>query len=165
MLTKPVQDAINHQIKSELHSAYVYLAMTAYCEAMNLRGFAHWMRMQSQEELSHAMKLFDYANDRGGRITLQAIDAPPFDFKSPLEMMEEVLHHERKVTAMINTLYEVAIKEHDYATQVHLQWFLTEQVEEEKNASDVVERLKLVGTQPAGLLLLDRELGARSNAE
>ncbi len=165
MLTKPVQEAINHQIKSELHSAYVYLAMTAYCEAMNLRGFAHWMRMQSREELSHAMKLFAYVNDRGGRITLQAIDAPPFDFNSPLEMMEEVLQHERKVTGMINALYEVALKENDYATQVHLQWFLTEQVEEEKNASEIVERLKMIGAQTAGLLLLDRELGARSKAE
>jgi ferritin len=162
MLTKPVQEAINHQIKSELHSAYVYLAMAAYCEAMNLRGFAHWMRVQSQEELSHAMKLFEYVNDRGGRVSLQAIDAPPFDFSSPLAMMEEVLQHERKVTAMINALYEVALKENDYATQVHLQWFLTEQVEEEKNASEAVERLKMIGAQTAGLLLMDRELGARS---
>lgn len=165
MLTNAVQEAINDQIKSELHSAYVYLAMTAYCEALNLHGFAHWMRLQSREEVSHAMKLFDYVNDRGGRVSLQAIAAPPLDFKSPLEMVQEVLQHERKVTAMINTLYEVALKEHDYATQVHLQWFLTEQVEEEKNASEIVERLKMAGTQPAALLLLDRELGARSATE
>ncbi len=165
MLTKALQEAINNQIKSELHSAYIYLAMTAYCESLNLHGFAHWMRMQSQEELSHAMKLFDYVNDRGGRVALQAIDAPPLDFNSPLEMMEETLAHERKVTAMINALYEVAIKEHDYATQVHLQWFLTEQVEEEKNSGELVERLKMIGEQSAALLLLDRELGARSKAE
>lgn len=139
--------------------------MTAYCESLNLRGFAHWMRMQSQEELSHAMKLFGYVNDRGGRVALQAIEAPPLDFKSPLEMVQEVLQHERKVTAMINSLYEVALKEHDYATQVHLQWFLTEQVEEEKNAGEIVERLQMAGAQPAALLLLDRELGARSTAE
>ncbi|NUO84086.1 ferritin [candidate division KSB1 bacterium] len=165
MLTQPVQEAINHQIKSELHSAYLYLAMSAYCESLNLRGFAHWMRMQSQEELSHALKLFDYVNDRGGRVILQAIDAPPVDFKSPLEMAQETLAHERKVTAMINALYEVALQEHDYATQVHLQWFLTEQVEEEKNASEIVERLRLIGGQSAGLLMFDRELGARNTAE
>lgn len=165
MLTQAVQEAINNQIKSELHSAYVYLAMTAYCESLNLPGFAQWMRMQSREELSHAMKLFDYVNDRGGRVALQAIDAPPLDFKSPLEMVQEVLQHERKVTAMINALYEVAIKEQDYATQVHLQWFLTEQVEEEKNAGEIVERVKMAGAQPAALLLLDREFGARTTAE
>lgn len=165
MLSPAVQTAINNQIKSELYSAYVYLAMTAYCESLNLRGFAHWMRMQSQEELSHAMKLFDYVHDRGGRVTLQAIAAPSVDFKSPLEMVQEVYEHECKVTAMITALYETALKEHDYATQVHLQWFLTEQVEEEKNANEIFERLRMIGNQSAALLLLDRELSARTNAE
>jgi len=162
MISATVQDAINEQIKAELHSAYLYLAMAAYCEFVNLKGFAQWMRQQSREEVTHAMKLFDYSHDRGGRVRLQAIPAPPAEFNSPLEMMEQTLVHERKVTAMINNLYALAIKESDYPTQVQLQWFITEQVEEEKNASDIVERLKMIGEQKPGLLLLDREMGARS---
>ena len=162
MISKTVQDAINEQIKAELHSAYVYLAMSAFCESISLKGFAHWMRLQSREEVSHGMKLFDYSHDRGGRVLLQAISAPAADYKTPLEMMQQTLEHERKVTALINNLYALAIKEHDYATQVHLQWFISEQVEEEKNASDIVERLKMIGDHTPGLLLFDRELGARS---
>lgn len=161
MISKTVQDAINEQIKAELHSAYLYLAMSAFCESLNLRGLAHWMRMQSREEVSHAMKLFDYSHDRSGRVLLQAIPAPAADYQSPLEMMEEALAHERKVTALINNLYALAVKENDYATQVHLQWFISEQVEEEKNAADLVERLKMIGDSKPGLLLLDRELSGR----
>ncbi|MGH7496683.1 MAG: ferritin [bacterium] len=161
MISKTVQDAINEQIKAELHSAYIYLAMAAFCESINLKGFAHWMRLQSQEEVSHAMKLFDYSHDRGGRVLLQAIPAPTADYKTPLEMAQQTLEHERMVTALINNLYALAIKEHDYATEVHLQWFISEQVEEEKNASDIVERLRMIGDDVPGLLLLDRELTAR----
>ena len=165
MLHQAIQNAINEQINSELHSAYVYLAMAAYCESINLRGFAHWMRLQCQEEVSHGMKLFDYVHDRGGRVMLRAIAEPAAEFKSPLDMMQHTLEHERKVTAKINDLYALAIKENDYATQVHLQWFISEQVEEEKNASELVNRLQMVGDQSAALLLLDREVGARQNAE
>lgn len=165
MLKKAVQDAINEQIKGELESAYLYLAMSAYCESASLRGFAHWMRLQSQEEVGHAMKLFNFLNDRGGRVILQALAEPPYEFQSPLDMMEQALKHERKVTGMINALYELAIKKNDYATQAHLQWFLTEQVEEEKTAQELVEQLKMLGDQTAALLLLDREVGQRGSAK
>jgi ferritin len=161
MLKQPVQDAINEQINKELYSAYVYLSMSAYCEAINLSGFANWMRMQSREEVAHAMRLYDFLNDRGGRIVLKAIDAPPVDFKSTLDVMQQTLDHERQVTALIEKLYEVALRENDYATQAALQWFITEQVEEEKNASAIVEQLLMVGENRTALLMLDMELGKR----
>src|SRR5687768_16066736 len=134
MLAQGVQDAINQQIKHEFFSAYVYLSMSAYFESTNLPGFATWMRSQAQEEVTHGMKLFDFINDRGGRVVLHPIDGPPTDFKSPLEVFEQALKHEQAVTAMIHKLYEVAFKANDFATQVELQWFITEQVEEEKTA-------------------------------
>ena len=130
MLSKAMQDAINEQIKNELYSAYLYLSMAAYSEANNLSGFAHWMRAQSQEEVEHAMKFFEFVNERGGRVVLHAIDQPPVDFESPVKIFEETLNHERKVTAMINSLYELALEEKDYAAQVMLHWFIDEQVEE-----------------------------------
>jgi len=162
MLKKAVEEALNKQINAELYSAYLYLAMSAYCESVNLPGFAHWMRLQYQEEIAHAMRLFDYVNDRGGRVILEAIDQPPAEFQSPLEMMKQTLEHERKVTASINRLYELALKENDYATQNHLQWFITEQVEEEKSSADIVEQLKRIGEQSTALLMLDQQLGARA---
>jgi ferritin len=161
MLSKALQKAINEQIKNELSSAYLYLSMSAYCGTLNLQGFTRWMRLQGQEEVSHAMKLFDYIQERGGRVVLQAIDQPPAEFKSPLDVFQQVLEHERKVTGMIHRLYELAVKENDYATQVMLQWFITEQVEEEKGASAVVEQLKMIGNQGIALFMLDKELGAR----
>jgi ferritin len=162
MLNKNVQDAINEQIKNELYSAYLYLSMSAYFEAQNLPGCAHWMRMQSNEEVEHAMKFFDYIYDRGGRVTLKAIDQPAFEWKSPLAAFEEAYGHEQKVTAMINNIYAVATKENDYPTQVMLHWFIDEQVEEEKNASAIVEQLKMIGDNSNGLLMLDRHLGGRA---
>jgi len=161
MLSKTLQDALNEQIKNELYSAYVYLSMSAHFEAQNLRGFAHWMRVQSQEEVSHALRIFDFVNDRGGRVVLQAIDKPPVEFKSPLDAFQNALTHERKVTGMIHKLYELAVKENDYPAQVMLQWFIEEQVEEEKSATEVVDQLKLIGDQGAGLFMLDRQLGER----
>lgn len=161
MFNKKLQDAINDHIKHELYSAYLYLSMSAHFEGVNLPGFARWMRVQSQEESSHAMKLFDFIHERGGRVVLQAIAQPPGDFKSPLDVFQQALEHEQKVTGMIHRLYELAGKENDYATQVMLQWFITEQVEEEKTAGDIVEQLKMVGEQPAGVFMLDRQLGAR----
>lgn len=161
MLSKVVEDAINEQIKNELYSAYLYLAMSAHFEAANLPGSAHWMRLQSQEEVEHAMKFFDYVNERGGRVVLQAINQPPVEFKSPLEIFQQALEHEQKVTGMINNLYALAVKENDYPTQVMLQWFIEEQVEEEKSAGDVVEQLKMIGDHTHGLFMLDRQLGAR----
>lgn len=164
MLKQSVQDAINEQVKNELYSAYVYLSMSAYFEERNLAGFAHWMRLQSQEEVSHAMRLFDYLIDRGGKVVLEAIDKPPVDFSSPLQVMEGALQHEQQVTGMIEGLYELALKENDYATQAQLQWFITEQVEEEKNAGNTVEQLRMIGDNRTALLMLDMELGKRAAA-
>src|SRR3954453_2295476 len=161
MLKQTIQDAINEQIKNELFSAYVYLSMSAYCQSINLPGFANWTRVQSQEEVGHAMRLFDYVIDRGGRVSLAAIDKPPVDFKSPLDLAEGTLEHERRVTGMINNLYELAVRESDYATQAQLQWFVTEQVEEEKSASAILEQLKMVGDNRTALLMMDVELGKR----
>jgi ferritin len=155
MLSKTMQDALNEQINKELFSAYLYLSMSAYFESIHLPGSAKWMRAQHDEEHLHANKFFDYVNDRGGRVTLKAIDAPQVEFKSPLAAWEMVLEHERKVTASIHRLYEVALAEKDYATQSMLKWFIDEQVEEEKNATLMVERFKQAGDHPSTLLLLD----------
>jgi len=161
MLSQTVLDAINQQIKHEFDSAYVYLSMVAYFEAEDLPGMAQWMRAQAQEELSHGMRLFDYINDRGGRVVLQAVDVPPAEFESPLQAFESALNHERKITLLIHELYGVAQKENDLPTQVELQWFITEQVEEEKSADLIVQHLKRIGNDQPALLLLDRELGQR----
>lgn len=161
MLGKKLEDALNEQINKELYSAYLYLSMAAHCEAESLPGFAIWMRLQAQEELGHAMRFFDHVNNRGGRVVLKAIEMPPPVWKSPLEVFEQVLGHEQKVTGMINHLYELAVNENDYATQMELQWFITEQVEEEDSAGQVVDQLKMVGDQPMGLLMLDKQLGTR----
>jgi ferritin len=162
MLSKAMQDAINEQIKNELYSAYLYLSMAAYSEAANLPGFAQWMKVQSQEEVEHAMKFFDFVNERGGRVVLQAIDQPPVEFESPLDIFEKTLEHERKVTGLIHRLYELALKENDYAAQVMLHWFIEEQVEEEQNAAQILETLQMVGDKTQALFMLDRELGKRS---
>ena len=164
MISPAIQNAINDQIKHEFFSSYLYLSMSAYFETLSLPGFAHWMRVQSQEEHEHAMKFFDFLNDRGGSVELQALDQPPGEFQSPLDVFEQSLAHERKVTALIHRLYELALKESDYATQTLLQWFITEQVEEEKNAGQIVEQLKMTGGEPSALLLLDRELAGRGVA-
>lgn len=161
MLSKKLQTALNEQIVRELESAYIYLSMCAYFEAQNLQGMAHWMRLQAQEEIKHAMKIFDFVNDRGGRVELGAIAKPPVDFKSPLDAFQKALAHEQKITQCINDLYDLADDEDDYPTEVMLQWFIDEQVEEEKSASEVVEQLKLVGNDGAGLLVLDQKLGQR----
>jgi ferritin len=161
MLSKVIQDAMNEQIRNELYSAYLYLSMSAYCESVNLPGFAHWIRVQAQEETTHAMKFYDFICERGGRVVLQAIDQPPVGYESPLGLFERTLEHERKVTAMIHDLYALAVQEEDYASQVFLQWFVTEQVEEEQSAAEIVEMLKMIGDKGHALLMLDRELGRR----
>lgn len=155
MLSKTMQDAINEQIKNEFYSAYLYLLMSAYFESINMPGSAKWMRTQFGEEQTHALKMFDFINDRGGRVALKAIDQPAPDFASPVAVWEMVLEHEKKVTGLINKLYEQAVKENDYATQTFLTWFITEQVEEEKNATLMLERFKQAGSNTASLLLLD----------
>ncbi len=164
-ISQDVQDALNDQINQEFYAAYSYLSMSAYFENTNLPGLAVWMRAQAREEITHGMKLFDFVNDRGGRVMLKEVEAPPIDFKSPLDVFERALKHEQKVTGMINHLYEVAAKANDFAAQVALQWFITEQVEEEKTADLIVEQLKMVGTDRPALLMLDRDLGARPAQE
>ncbi len=161
MLAKKVQDALNDQIQAEMASAYLYLAMAAYCEAMNLKGFGHWLRAQYNEEVGHAMKMFDYVIERGGQVALKAIEAPPAEFGSPADVFAKVLAHEQHVTARINSLYELAVAEKDYATQIFLQWFISEQVEEEASADEIIERMKLAGDKGSALVWLDKELGKR----
>lgn len=161
MLNKKLQDKMNDQIKHELYSAYFYLSMAAYLESANLLGAAHWMRLQAQEEQGHAMKFFEHIHDRGGRVTLQAIDQPPSEFNGLLDVFEKTLEHEQKVTGLINDLYRLAVKEDDYASQIFLQWFVDEQVEEEKNASQIVEQIKMIGDHKGSLFMLDGHLGRR----
>lgn len=162
MLNKNVQNAINDQIKAELYSSYIYLAMSAHFEAENLPGFAQWTRLQAEEEMEHAMKLFDYVNERGGRVVLQAIDQPIIEYGTPLEVFDMVYAHEQKVTGLIHQLYALALEEDDYATQVMLHWFIDEQVEEESNSGMMVEQLKMVGDSKPGILHLDRHAGKRA---
>ena len=161
MISKAVESAINEQIKKEFYSAYLYLSMAAHFEEQNLNGFAHWMRVQFQEEQGHALKFYDYVHERGGTVKLLAIDQPPAEWKSALELFNQVLEHEQHVTASIHKLYELAGKENDYATQIMLQWFITEQVEEEKNAADIIADLNLIEERGTAVLMLDKELGKR----
>lgn len=163
MLSQTMQNALNEQIKNELYSSYLYLAMSAYLESQNLPGSSKWMRDQHDEERAHAMKLYQHVIDRGGRVTLKAIDAPPGDFASPVAVWEQTLEHERKVTAMIHNLYALAVKENDYPAQTVLHWFINEQVEEEKNAALMVERFHQAGAAPSGLLIVDVHLTKRED--
>jgi ferritin len=161
MIKKNLQDALNEQINKEMYSGYLYLGMSAHLAEANLSGFANWMRVQFKEEQAHAMKLFEYLLDRGGRVTLKAIDAPPATFGSPLAVFQQALEHEKKVTGLIHKLYELAEKEKDHALAGELQWFIKEQVEEEKNATEIVENLKRAGAQVSALMFLDGRLGQR----
>ena len=161
MLTDKMEKAINGQINAELYSAYLYLSMAAWFQERDLPGFASWMRIQVQEEQFHAMKMFDHVLERGGRTDLGAIDAPPGDWKSPLDVFKATLEHEQKVTGLINDLVYLARDERDNATEIFLQWFVKEQVEEEDTASGILGQLKLVEGSPQALFLMDRELGQR----
>ncbi len=164
MLPQAINEALNDQLQYELASAYIYLAMAAYFEAATLPGFAHWMRVQSQEEQQHALKFFAFIHQRGGRVTLQGIEQPPSDFTSPLDAFEKALEHERSVTARIHTLFELAQRERDYPTQTFLQWFIAEQAEEEDTARGIVDQLRLADNSGAALLFLDRQLASRQLA-
>jgi ferritin len=162
MLTEKMQKALNGQMNAELYSSYLYLSMHAYFKSVNLDGFANWMYYQAQEELTHAMKLYDFICQRGGRVQLTQIEAPPGEWSSPLAVFEATLAHEQKVTGLISDLVEVAHEERDHATQIFLQWFVSEQVEEEENVGGVLEQLKLMGEAQGGLFMIDRELAKRS---
>ena len=161
MIGKVMQDAVNEQINKELYSSYLYLSMAAYFEEKNLPGFAKWMHLQEGEEREHAMKLYGFLVDRGARVALKAIAAPEGDWKSALDLFKQVAAHEAAVTASIHSLYELALKEKDYPAQAMLQWFITEQVEEEKNAAEIVSQLELVEARGTAVLMLDHRLGKR----
>ncbi len=161
MLGEKMQDALNKQLNAELYSSYLYLAMSASFQSTNLKGFANWMRVQAQEELVHAMKFYDHINGRNGRVNLQPVDGPPFEWASPLSAFEHAHKHEQKVTGLINDLVSLAVSEKDNATNIFLQWFVTEQVEEEASADEVVQQLRLIGDDASGLFMLDRELAQR----
>ena len=161
MLSEKMQDALNGQLNKEMYSAYLYLAMSAYSTYIGLKGFANWFMVQYQEEMMHAMKIYDYINDQGGQVKLMAIEQPLTEFKSPMDMFEKTLEHEKFITMSINELVDLAIAEKDHATNIFLQWFVTEQIEEESNDKDIIARLKLIGKDGNGLLMLDKELAAR----
>lgn len=161
MLNETIQQAINKQITFEFAASHNYMAMAAYFEDRNLPGFAHWFHIQSNEEREHALRFFNYVNDRNGRVHLEAIPEPQSEFSSPLDALEQALAHEQRVTAAINTIYALAARESDFATMSMLQWFLDEQVEEEKSADDIIQQLKLIGNDGTGLLMIDHELAGR----
>ena len=161
MTGKTMQDAMNEQINKELFSSYLYLSMVAHFESKNLAGFAHWMRIQEAEEREHAMKFYEFIIERGGQVVLKAIEAPATQWNSNLELFREVATHEAKVTASINALYELALAEKDYPAQVMLQWFINEQVEEEKNAAEIVANLELIEERGTAVLMLDHRLAKR----
>lgn len=161
MIKKSLEDAINQQVNAEFYSAYLYASMAAYFDEKNLKGFANWMRVQVQEEMAHGKRMFDYLGERGGRVVLQAIEAPPHEWNSILEVFETVYKHEQHVTALINNLVSLALKENDHAAYIFLQWFVDEQVEEEGSADEVVQQLKLMGNEAGPLFMLDREMKQR----
>ena len=161
MINERMEDAINEQINAEFYSSYLYLSMSAYFDSIDLKGFANWMIVQAQEEITHGMKMYNYIRDRGGAVKLKPIKGPQTEWESPLAIFEAALAHEQLVTSLINDLVEIAILEKDHATKSFLNWFIDEQVEEEANASEVIQQLRMIGDNGYGLLMLDREMGLR----
>jgi ferritin len=162
MISKKMEKALNEQINAEVYSAYLYLSMVAYFEAENLPGLANWMRIQTQEETVHALKFFDFVNERRGRVILKAIDQPPKEWESPLAAFEAAFEHEQMVTGRINDLVNLAVQEKDHATNAFLQWFVNEQVEEETSVDTIVQMLKMGQKAPGAMFMIDRELGQRT---
>ena len=161
MLSKTMLNALNKQINKEIYSAYLYMSMSAYSQFIGLKGFANWFMVQYNEEMEHAMKIYTYVNNQGEKVKLMAIDEPPTEFESPMDMFEKTLDHEKFITKSINELVDLATEEKDHATEIFLHWFVTEQIEEEGNDNDIINQLKLIGENGNGLLMLDRELGGR----
>jgi ferritin len=157
-----MEKALNDQVNAELYSAYLYLSMSTWFQSINLGGFANWMRIQAQEELVHGMKIYDFINERGGRVQLRSIEKPSTEWTTPRAAFEDVYAHEQKVTGLINGLVRLSVELDDYATHNFLQWFVDEQVEEESSADDVVQKLKLIGDSGHGLFMFDREMGSRT---
>ena len=164
MMKQKIQDALNAQINAESFSAHLYMSMSAYLETINLKGMAAWMRLQAGEETMHEMKFFDYILSRGGKVVLDKVNAPPVEWDSPLAIFEAALGHERMITEKINKLVDLSLAESDHASNAFLQWFVTEQVEEEESVSEVVDQLKLIGDDRGALFMIDRELGQRAPA-
>ncbi len=162
MIGKKMQEAINEQIKHELESAYLYLSMAAYFHSEGLDGMAQWMRAQTQEELVHAMKFFDHIRDRDGRVELLPLAQPKREWTSPLQAFQEAYQHEQFISSKIDGLVKLAAAEGDHPASILLQWFVTEQVEEEASTSKVAQMLERIGDSGHGLVMLDRELGTRS---
>lgn len=160
-MDKKLLDEMNVQINKEMFSGYLYLAMAAHFESQNLPGFAHWMRMQAEEELEHGMKFFDFLNEVGKRVELDAIEKPSTEFGDPIKVFEQVLDHEKYVSGRIHLLYKLALEKNEYPTQMFLQWFINEQVEEEANATAILEMLKIGGASGNALLMVDRQLAGR----
>jgi ferritin len=161
MVSREIQDALNKQINHEFYAAYLYLGMMAFFESRSLSGFGHWMRLQAREEVAHAMRLVDFLLDRGGTVELDTLAKPELGFETPRQVMEAALAHEQKVSGSINALYALAVDRNDYPAQVLMQWFVAEQVEEEKNAGEIVDRLALAGDSASALLVIDDRLAAR----
>lgn len=161
MMNPKIQDAINAQINAEFYSAYLYLSMAQHFEAEGLPGFANWFKIQFKEEQDHATIFMNYINQRGGRVILKAIDAVPTSWESPMDAFKATLEHEQKVTALINNLYTLAVEEQDYASRDRLNWFITEQVEEEDNCRTLIDKLRLIGDNGMGLYMLNTELAGR----
>lgn len=161
MISKTIEDAFNEQINAETYSAYLYWSMSAALEDMNLPGFANWMRIQAQEEMGHATKFYSQIVERGGKVRLTAIEGPPTEWDSVKAILQEVLSHEQLVTGLINDMMDLAIQEKDHAANMFLQWFVTEQVEEEATATEVLGKLEIVGSTTGGLYMLDKEMSQR----
>ncbi len=161
MISKVMQDTINVHFQEEMYSSNLYLAMAAYCESINLRGFGHWMRIQAKEEREHAMKLFEHLIDRGGRPQVRGVNEPPMEFASPRDVFEKTMAHEKEVTKKVHKLYETALQEKDYAAQIMLQWFISEQVEEEARTSEILEKLKSLSEGSSAIFWIDKELRKR----
>ena len=162
MISEKMNAALNAQVTKEMYSAYLYMAMSSYSSSIGLKGFASWFMVQYHEEMYHAMKIYEYIHRQSGEVTLNAIDAPPAAFEGALDMFEKTLAHEQMVTRSINDLMDIALSERDHATQIFLQWYVTEQVEEEENDNDIIAQLKLIKDNPQGLMMLDPELGQRA---
>ncbi|MBN1253396.1 MAG: ferritin [Bacteroidales bacterium] len=161
MLNKRLETELNKQLNAEFYSAYFYLSMSSFLANINLNGFANWMKVQFEEEQFHALKFYQYIIDRGGRVVLDKIEAPQIEWKNVIDVFESVLKHEQKVTSLINNLVDIAYVEKDHATLAQLQWFVTEQVEEEANVNDILDQLKMIDGKGAGLFMLDREMKLR----
>jgi ferritin len=161
MLSKKMETAFNEQINREMYSAYLYMSMSADCTFKGLKGFATWFMVQYHEEMLHAMKMYEYVTRQGGKAALAAIKEPPSTFESAMDMFQQTLKHERFITQCINDLSDLAVEEKDHASQTFLQWYVTEQIEEEENDNDVIAQLKLIGSDTAGLFMLDKDMGVR----